>query len=1094
MFTITSRRLRGLNLLLMLVLLSQLLNGGPSQIPSTSPLDLFEECLKASLELWCLELRQPIYQTVVRRRLCRRRLLRTVPAQYKWAAHLQWAWLIRWLVSTWLRWLPRCGLLLILLVWKRATCSPLVWVLVAGPLVELLCLGLGFLCHSSAGSGDASSRWQRRWWLLARALSRSYLWTVLLLVGMPRFRPDFAHHGATPLLMGSLLIPSQGEKQQAETPSRGPEMAESRLGWPVVCQVAVSPDESLPGEIVFCGGGPESGWVLLVQDKTTFYLIVQNVALFRIPRSDGTGLHWLTNQLAHQGWMSLVEASEILSCSLRTVQRDQAAYEVEQDSACWVDGRRFNPGQRTAYRLTAHQGELICEWVLNLLANTPTNGRTLEEQLESLLDDRTIDRALERLGLNAAEAAGVRQMVQDFLEKVRQEAYWAGVEDRPLLVTSASNDAEGSKTELTEVRAPLPEVNWELQVGDRVTLSLATLHLVGNGAYGAALGLLAKRKGLVSAVRAWHTLWSHLLVSGGARLSQAKYQAKASWQGLLGGRSLGTSASFLRQWLVDVAEEAKETGTVQRSNGQEETITRLQAYQEESVAQRVQRGLVKAQAIWLDCYVNGVSRRERIVRAWHGTKHWAVKAFRRNIAQDVETGQAVTCPLGPSDVTPLQVLKQVVDIINGGLDRAGAAYRLGRVTADRWWSVAEVLAYCLDENLGFLCWAKAVKPVVDALEAIDEQDPAWEEIKKEMVDPDGGQVQEEVVGYRLETEVTVYDLLKPVRVIVDWDGQPGGRKMMRLALGVMETTLETEGVCDELRFRQRVEIVLKFLQRWLQLPNFGGGQAVARTDERVCPSDEESLKKLDTERKKTATRLRNARTRLEQVETELAYLTADEEDKRQPTNSLGLGVQDLRSLAKRLQDQIGRAEAKLQELEALVAWGKDETPAPEQETQYDLDLTREAIMTQLKLDVLTAYQTLVDEFIELALKPVLREEAERQAAERRQLDKRSTAKGQEGQPLCTDVEALYQAKVANLERETILERLLNQPGRYLYHRGERILVTVAQRFSDRRMQAAYERYCYIANRKQIRVPMDEGEEWLLLFTYEKPASSDDKFK
>ena len=40
------------------------------------------------------------------------------------------------------------------------------------------------------------------------------------------------------------------------------------------------------------------------------------------------------------------------------------------------------------------------------------------------------------------------------------------------------------------------------------------------------------------------------------------------------------------------------------------------------------------------------------------------------------------------------------------------------------------------------------------------------------------------------------------------------------------------------------------------------------------------------------------------------------------------------------------------------------------------------------------------------------------------------------------------------------------------------------------MQAAYERYCPILNRRQVRVPIDEGEEWLLLFTYEK----DDKFK
>ncbi len=53
---------------------------------------------------------------------------------------------------------------------------------------------------------------------------------------------------------------------------------------------------------------------------------------------------------------------------------------------------------------------------------------------------------------------------------------------------------------------------------------------------------------------------------------------------------------------------------------------------------------------------------------------------------------------------------------------------------------------------------------------------------------------------------------------------------------------------------------------------------------------------------------------------------------------------------------------------------------------------------------------------------------------------------------------------------------------------------MAQRFSDRRMQAAYERYCHILNQKRVRVPMDDGEEWLLLFTYEKPPPSEDKIK
>jgi len=940
MFVATSRQLRVLNVLLILALLSQLLDGCPSEVPSAE--------LRASLELWCLELLQRNYRTVIR---LWRRPLREAPFQCKLG------WLMRWLARTWPRWLPRCGLLLALLLWKRAVCPSLAWGLLAWPLVEGFCLGLGLVCHSS--------RWRRRWWGLARWLDRGYGWVVLLLLAI---LPSAQHN---PLLLSGLLIPNH--RETPDVPQLEVEIAEEAwLGWPVPCQVTVSADETLVSEVLFCGAGADIGWIQLVQGEETICLRVQGLVALEVPRSDRTGLRWLVNLLVRKEWLSPGEAADLLGLSLRTVQRDQAAYQKQQDSACLVDRRRFSLGQRTAYRVTEYITALIEQWVLNLLTNEPNNGRHLGKQL-GVGDDRTIDRALVRLGLSAAEAAGLRQTVQDFLESIRQAAYWAGVEGKPL----------------EEAFPTLPEEGWEQQVGSRTTLSLAILHLVGNGAYETAQGLLAHREGLVSAIRAWHTLLTHLVASGGARLSQAKHQVWMPLRALLGGRLLGTSASFLRGWVVEVAEKAQEKVTVQRSDGWEETITRLRAYQEESVAQRVRRGLVKAQAIWLDCYVNGVSRRERVARAWHGTKHWAVKAFRRNVAQDVETGHAVTCPLSRSDVTPLTVLQQVVSIIDGGLDRAGKAYRLARVTADRWWSVADVLTYCLDEDLGFLCWAKAVKTVSEALEAIDEKDPHWKPIKKQVVDPNSGQAKEEVIGYQLETELTIYELPEPVRAIVDWDGKPGGRKIARLAVRVTKTILGTEAVCDELRFRQRVEILLKFLHRRLQLPNFGGGEAIERPDEWVCPSDEESLKKLETDCKATKTRLRNAQARLEQVEAELEHLTADQ--KQQPRNSLGLGVQDLRSLGKRLRGQIERATAKLQDLKALIAWGRGRGSAPERETEYELDLTREAILTQLKLDVFTAYETLVEEFIELALKPVLREEAERQAAERRRLDKRSTA-------------------------------------------------------------------------------------------------------
>jgi len=162
-------------------------------------------------------------------------------------------------------------------------------------------------------------------------------------------------------------------------------------------------------------------------------------------------------------------------------------------------------------------------------------------------------------------------------------------------------------------------------------------------------------------------------------------------------------------------------------------------------------------------------------------------------------------------------------------------------------------------------------------------------------------------------------------------------------------------------------------------------------------------------------------------------------------------------------------------------------------------------LTQLKLEVFTAQETLLDDFIEQALmlddfieqalKPVLREEAEQQAAKRQHRDARSTAKGREGVPLSTDVEELYQIKLNNLERETILERLMNQRGEFVRHKTKRIILVVFDRFEDRRIQAAFERYCITLNQRDIRVPLDDGERWRLLFTYHLDApSSSAQFK
>ena len=116
--------------------------------------------------------------------------------------------------------------------------------------------------------------------------------------------------------------------------------------------------------------------------------------------------------------------------------------------------------------------------------------------------------------------------------------------------------------------------------------------------------------------------------------------------------------------------------------------------------------MVEARVVWLDDLVNGVSRQERIARAWHGTKHWAVKAFRRHIVRDVETKHAVTCPLSRSDVTSLAMFRQVSELINGGLSRVEPLRRLGRVIADRWWSNKKCLSYAAGEGPGLVTWAK----------------------------------------------------------------------------------------------------------------------------------------------------------------------------------------------------------------------------------------------------------------------------------------------------------------------------------------------------------------------------------------------------
>ncbi len=787
---------------------------------------------------------------------------------------------------------------------------------------------------------------------------------------------------------------------------------------------------------------------------------------------DREGLKVITTWLVDSQIISVEEASEVQGVRPRTVESYVATYAQGGNSAELMDRRHFNPGQQRDYRMEPHKPALIRQATLNLVRGERNSERGLAIQLGDGVDDRTVGRQLHEMGWRAAEEAGLAAEVAAYLDGERQRAYWAGVAGEPL--AKVLNDSRPGE--------------WQRPERGVVGPALGVAHLALNGAYESLKRLVGSSLPVLSqwsAGRVWHVLLVYLLVSGGERLSQVKYFAWSQVRGLLSGCA-GLSASSLCHWLRAVAQQAQEKVIVPRSDGPEEAITRLQDYQEEAVAQRIRNGLIQGRAIYLDDYVNAVFRREPIAQTKHGTRYGVCKAFRRHMAQDVDTGHAVTCPLGPSDVSPLTVIQRVVKLINGGLDRVCPGWQLELVIADRWWSVKAVICWALQAGPKLLTWGKDVKTIREAVASVSEAELKQHPVTVKGWDEASGQRVTRVVGYRLDTELSLYELEQPIRCVVEWDGQPGSKKRVRLVVGVGPEQMDQEAVVDGLRFRQRVEILLKQLQRRLNWSAFGGGDAHLCFSEQEKP-DEEQRQRWLKNRRQVATRQANDQARLRQVERELAHLRQEEA----PTNGLDLGIRDLKKVAKDLKRRIQEATARLKELDSLLNWAEGNGPGPEQKPVAELDLARESILTQLKLEVFTAQETLLDDFIEQALKPVLKEEAEKQAAERQRQDKRSTAKGREGEPLSTDVAELYQIKLANLERETILKRLLNLPGEFVRHKTKRIILVVADRFEDRRMQAAYERYCLILNQRDIRIPMDDGEPWRLLFTYhlDIPSSS-----
>jgi hypothetical protein len=790
---------------------------------------------------------------------------------------------------------------------------------------------------------------------------------------------------------------------------------------------------------------------------------------------DAEGVRVLTTWLVDSKVITAEEAATVQGVTSRTVEAYRAMYAETGNSADLIDRRHFNPGQQTDYRMGPHKPELIRCVTLNLVRGEKNTERGVAAQLDDV-DDRTVGRHLHEMGWREAEEAGLAEEIATYIEAERRRAYLDGVAGKPFeSIVSDSNPHD-----------------WQTPQRGSVGIGLGVAHLVLNGAYESLKQLVVGSLSVLSGWsprRIWHVLLVYLMASGGGRLSQVKYFAWHQVQGVMSG-CVGLSASSLRNWMVAVTEHAKEQVVVCRSDGRKETMTRLRDYLEEAVAQRVRSGLIEGRAIYLDDYVNAVFRREPIARTKHGTRYGICKAFRRHMAQDMDTGHAVTCPLGPSNITPLAVVQRVVELINGGLDRVIPGYQLELVIADRWWSVKTVICWALGEGPKLLTWGKNIPAIQKALEEVSEATLKEHPVTVEVQNETTGEMVERVVGYRFDTELSIYDLEKPVRCVVEWDGKTESKKHVRLVIGIEQDEMNENEIVDGLRFRQRVEILLKQMQRRVNLSAFGGGKAHLRSSEPKQPTEEERQRIVKNQRQ-VSTRRTNDQAKLKQVERELQQLR----EGKPITNGLGLGIRDLKKLIQDLKRSVRRSTVRLEKLHSLLNWLDGKETRPEEKTVAELDLTRDSILTQLKLEVFTAQETLLDDFIELALKPVLREEAEQQAAHRRLRDARSTAKERIGQPLCTDVEELYQIKLNNLERETILKRLLNQRGEFVRHKTNPIVLLVFDRFQDHRIQAAFERYCVILNQRDIRIPMDNGEPWRLLFTYHLDApSSSAQFK
>lgn len=86
--------------------------------------------------------------------------------------------------------------------------------------------------------------------------------------------------------------------------------------------------------------------------------------------------------LATAGEISIQSMAQQLGVTERTARKYVKNYRSSGDSTVLLDRRRFNSGQKRAYRIEPHRAQLLEYWIMQLLEGQSVSSRQLETLLE----------------------------------------------------------------------------------------------------------------------------------------------------------------------------------------------------------------------------------------------------------------------------------------------------------------------------------------------------------------------------------------------------------------------------------------------------------------------------------------------------------------------------------------------------------------------------------------------------------------------------------------------------------------------------------------------------------------------------------------